>query len=399
MWETRAPPPARPRGRRCRATACRHGLAGLGRAEVLVLPAVLGPECWDSAARPERSRPSASRSAGSCWRRLTARRAAGMGPGGEPAISSASPPALTGWDWRGSPSTQTSRPGGGHRGQHGVGVRGRRLGHLVKHDGGARGERPVASSIRSRAIVSSQAGAGQLGDRLRGGRHPDHRPPLGRRGRGSVHHRRLAEPGRRQHRPRAATRPAHVRTAATWSSPSSGGRPALPPPPDRCCRAGGRPGRRASGEGVIPPAPGAPPSTTAAAGPGRRPLPGVSRTTCSEPRNAGHNTTISSVSHRPADIAQRCSITSASVKRAERAHSPLSSSTRTATTLIRTSAAPPRLGRGRPPLPGRRPTAGRPRRPRRRQRPARLAGVSERSLAARVASEASSRPASAGRRL
>ena len=160
------------------------------------------------AASPRRSRPSASRSAGSTLAAVHRQPGRGDRPcGGEPFDVVGHPAGADGLGLAGV-AQHPERPAraGVHRGQDGLDFTGRGLGDLVQHDD-ACPRRAARWSGRSAAGRSS----GRPG-RRRPARPPPwpwspppHRPAVGCCGLGGgVEHRRLAVPGRGQHRPQAA---------------------------------------------------------------------------------------------------------------------------------------------------------------------------------------------------
>ena len=183
--------------------------------------------------------------------------------------------------------------------------------------------------------------------------------------------------------------PASTRTAATWSSPRPGASPSAASVADAAIAALGRAARvairasvrssRARWAAVDHCAGRARPASTS----------GVRRTARSEPTKRSAMTTISSNARRPADRAQRCSTTSAWVKRADREHNPVSGSTRAAVTSSQ-PGAPNSLRSEHSARSRSAPVASPTCAASSCQRPARRLGVSERSLAVLVDSDASS---------
>ncbi len=189
---------------------------------------------------------------------------------------SAIPPAPTGWDWRGSPSTHIDPPGQASTAARTASTSRVGVWEISSRTTTVPGrQRPVGQvDAQPGDGAGVQAGAGQLGHRLGRGGHRHHRPAVGRRGLG----------GGVQHGGLAVTRPG--------PAPPAGCRPPRPapspPPPGPRPSAGaaaraastadgadgrggdGRPGRP-SGPGCGPPAPGGRPSTTAPAGAGPPP--------------------------------------------------------------------------------------------------------------------------------
>ena len=193
---------------------------------VLVLPAVLGPQLLGRGGVARRSRPSASRSAGSTWRRLTVSRAEGIGP--SVASRSMWSASAAGADRLGlaGVAQHPERPAraGGDRGQD-------RLDLARWASGRPRPGPPPCPPPAARRSGRGAAGrsCGRPG-RRRPARPPPWPwwpppPPAGRR---------RPRPGRRcaawsscrtrpgPAPPAGAALPGKTRTAATWSSPSPG---------------------------------------------------------------------------------------------------------------------------------------------------------------------------------
>ena len=329
-------------------TACGHGLAGLGRACVLVLPPVLGAQAAGTRRdHPGEAGPSASRSAGSTWRRLTVRQAEAMADRRRRAVRCGQRcrrrrPAGTGGGRRAPRSTRPDRrpPRPGRPRPQSVGVW------------------EISSSTTT--VPRRQRPVGQIdaqpGDRAwRPGRRRPARPPLwpsspppppaGRRRRRPGP--RCAASSSCRNRPAPARpaglppSPASTRTAATWSSPSPGAPASAASTaalPIAALEPGGQGGHQGQRAVLERPVGGSRPLRP----PARRPasVSGVRRTARSEPTKRSAMTMISSTDSRPPEMAQMCSTTSALVKRADREHNPVSGSTRAAVTSLPAGRAP-----------------------------------------------------------
>ena len=167
-------------------------------------------------------------------------------------ISSATPPAPTGWDWRGSPNTHSIPPGQPPPPPTRCELPGSGSGRSHPPPP------PCPAPTRPLGQVDGQlgdgaglqAGLGQPRHRLGRGRHPQHRAaPQPRRGGSGVSHGRLAVTGRGQHHPQ---RPA--RHPSTSGPPSPGRRPTGHQPANAdSTDSRGDPGGRAGSQASINP--------------------------------------------------------------------------------------------------------------------------------------------------